>query len=85
MKKKLTTDLPLYIINSGLNIQNMHHGYANQLDVYTTILDILGINNKWLGLGHTLLSTPYSNSVSERTYELSEKIILGDFFKETHQ
>lgn len=82
MEKRIATDLPLYIINSGFNIQNMYHGYANQLDVYTTILDILGINNKWLGLGHTLLSTHYTNSVSEKTYKLSEKIILGNFFKE---
>lgn len=85
MENRISTDLPLYIINSGLNIHNMYQGQANQLDIYTTILDILGINNKWLGLGHTLLSPPYFNSVSEKTYEISEKIILGDYFKKAQQ
>ena len=80
MQNRISTNMPLYIVNSGLRIRDMYHGEANQLDVYTTILDILGIENKWLGLGHSLLSPEYNNSVTTETYELSEKMILGDYF-----
>lgn len=81
MEGKVSKDLPLYIINSGINVQDMYDGTANQLDVYTTILDILGIENEWLGLGHTLLNSNYNNSVNDEMYNLSEKIIMGDYFK----
>ena len=82
MQGKVSTFLPLYIINSGICPKSMYQGIANQLDVYTTILDILGIDNKWLGLGHTLLSPNYKNSVSDYTYDLSYKIIMGDYFNQ---
>ena len=52
-----------------------------QLDVFTTILDVLNINSKWRGLGHTILSPKYHNSVSDQVYQLSEMIIEGDYFK----
>ena len=80
MEGKISKTLPLYIINSGLDVENMYHGKANQLDVYTTILDILGINSEWQGLGHTLLSPNYTNSVDNKTYDISEKIIMGNYF-----
>ena len=59
----------------------MYNGIANQLDVYTTVLDILGIEDDWHGLGHTLLCPQYENSVDDTKYVLSEKIIMGDYFK----
>lgn len=82
MEGKVSKELPLYIINSGIDVETMYHGRANQLDVYTTILDILGIESEWRGLGYTLLSPFYTNSVDEKKYELSQKIIMGNYFKE---
>lgn len=75
--------MPLYIINSGIPTSSMYKGSANQLDVYTTILDVLGINNAWLGLGNSLLLNNYESSVNDKTYELSNKILMGNFFKDS--
>lgn len=73
--------LPLYIINGNIDSSTAWLGVCNQLDVYTTVLDILGVDCEWRGLGHTLLTQDYVNSVTEKTWELSEWIILGDYFR----
>ena len=83
MQNKVVPDMPLYIINSGIPTSSMYKGSANQLDVYTTILDVLGINNTWLGLGHSLLLKEYESSVNDKAYELSNKILMGNFFKDS--
>lgn len=74
--------LPLYIINGNIDESTCWKGICNQLDVYTTLLDILGVDSEWRGLGHTLLKQDYHNSVTDKTWELSEWIILGDYFRQ---
>lgn len=80
MEGKISTDLPLYIIHGNIDKGKAYSGSCNQLDVYTTILDILGIRSEWRGLGHTLLNGNYQNSVSSTTYDISEQLIMSDFF-----
>lgn len=81
MEDKLPTDTPLYIINGNIDNNTAWHGPCHQLDIYTTILDVLAIDAQWHGLGHTLLNSSYTPSVNENIYELSEAIIHGDYFK----
>lgn len=78
---KVSKELPLYIINGGFDKSIAWAGKCNQLDVYTTLLDIIGIESEWHGLGHTLLDPNYSNSVSDKKWQLSEWIINGDYFR----
>lgn len=80
MHGRISDNLPLFIIHGNIN-NNAYIGECNQLDVYTTILDVLNINNNWLGLGNTLLNPLYINSVSEKKYEMSEWIIRGNYFR----
>lgn len=77
----VSKELPLYIINGGFDKRKAWSGTCNQLDVYTTLLDIMGIESEWRGLGHTLLDSNYSNSVTKETWQLSEWIIYGDYFR----
>lgn len=72
--------IPIYIINSGIPTQEMWSGECNQLDVYTTILDLMGVECKWYGLGCSLASSCYVNSVSSHVWDVSEWIIMGDYF-----
>ena len=81
MEGEISTDLPLYILHGNIDKTQAYYGSCNQLDVYTTILDVLGITTEWRGLGHTLLNTNYQNSVSSTIYDISEQIIMSDFFK----
>lgn len=80
MDGKISTDLPLYIINGNIDKTKAYDGPCNQLDLYTTILDILHIENEWRGLGYSLLNSNYHNSVSDQIYDISEWIIMGDYF-----
>ncbi|MBR4729896.1 MAG: sulfatase-like hydrolase/transferase [Prevotella sp.] len=80
MEGKISDDIPIYIINGGFNPADAWQGGCNQLDVYTTIMDIMGIDSKWRGLGHTLLNKDYQNSVTTETQELSDLIIYSNYF-----
>lgn len=80
MEGKISTDLPLYILHGNIDSSKAYTGPCNQLDVYTTLLDLLNIESDWRGLGFTLLDSTYQNSVSPSVYEISEQIILGNIF-----
>ena len=80
MEGKMVKELPLYIINGNIDKGSVWTGKMNQLDIYTTLLDILGIESDWHGLGHTILSPSYQNSLNEQAWSLSEQIIKGNYF-----
>lgn len=80
MEGKISDDIPIYIINGGFDPSTAWNGECNQLDVYTTILDIMGVDSKWRGLGHTLLNKNYQNSVTEQIQELSDWITYSNYF-----
>ncbi len=80
MKGKVSREIPLYIVNGGFNKNDAWDGECNQLDVYTTILDIMGIESQWRGLGHTLLTKEYKPSVTEKIQELSDWINYSNYF-----
>ena len=75
-------EIPIYIINGGIDNSTAWPGVCNQLDVYTTILDVMGIDSKWRGLGHTLLNKDYKNSVTDNIQEISDLIINSDYFRD---
>ena len=60
--------------------KEMWKGEFHQLDTYTTLLDLLSINQTWKGLGHTIMLPSYSNSATSSSYEVSNLIIEGDYF-----
>lgn len=80
MGGRISTHIPLFIVHGNIDKDSAWQGEFNQLDVYTTILDVLGINNDWLGLGHTILLPYYHSSVTDRTYHISEMIVEGNYF-----
>ena len=73
-------DIPLYILNAGVNPENMWHGECNQVDVYNTLLDLLKCKSAWRGLGCSLMHPNYENTISPQTWEVSEWIIYGNYF-----
>lgn len=82
--RTISNELPLYIIHGGIDLRQAWTGPCNQLDVYTTLLDMFGIESKWRGLGHSLLQNDYTNSVSEQTQQLSDWIIRSNYFGKNH-
>lgn len=70
--------IPLYIINGGIPRQQYWQGECQQLDVYPTLLNLLGLKPKWSGLGHSLLNPEYENSVTDSIWKQSEWVVLGE-------
>lgn len=85
MEGKITHEIPIYIINGGIDKSKVWDGACNQLDIYTTILDVMGINTPWKGLGHTLLNKGYQNSVTGKVQEVSNWIIYSDYFRKVKE
>lgn len=76
----ISKEIPLYIINA--NIKNdAYTGPCQQIDIYTTILDIL-VKDKifWRGLGNTLLSQK-RRDITTTQWDISEWILQSDYFK----
>ena len=80
MSGKISAHTPLFIINGDIPKEKVWEGEFHQLDVYTTLLDVLNINQKWRGLGHTIISPSYNTSVNETVYNISEMIVNGNYF-----
>ena len=80
MEGQIQPYTPLFIIGGNIDLRKAWQGECHQLDIFTTINDILSLGSTWKGLGHTLLSPNYINSVGTRAYNLSELIINGDYF-----
>ena len=77
----VSKNLPLYIVNISSEIRSMMwNDECYQIDVYTTLLDLLGVESDWYGLGQSLLSPNYDNSIDARKWDVSEWIIRGDYF-----
>ena len=74
-------DVPLYLINTGVNPKEIYQGECSQIDVYTTLLDLLGCQKEWCGLGCSLLSPLYKNDVSSKKWDVSEWIIRSHYFE----
>jgi lipoteichoic acid synthase len=79
-ESRVKKDLPLYIINGGIDKRQAWTGFCNQLDVYTTLLDMYGVRSDWRGLGHTLLNGNYKDYPLDSLYMLSDWIIRSNYF-----
>lgn len=80
MEERIDDCIPLYIINGNIDKEKCYLGDCNQIDVFTTILDVLNLDTEWHGLGKTLLNPNYTNSISDKTWQISEWIIRGNYF-----
>lgn len=73
--------IPLYLINSKGWSSNIWKGSCNQIDVYTTLVDLLCKDCFWFGLGKSLLLPKYESTLSDNLWDMSEWIIMGDYFQ----
>ena len=77
----VSQDIPLYLVNIPNEVcSKMWKGDCNQIDVYTTLLDLLNVEFHWYGFGCSLLSPNYDNSIDASKWDVSEWIIRGDYF-----
>ncbi len=78
--KEVSSDIPLFIVNGKIGSE-VHRVDCNQIDIYTTIIDVLGIKGVWSGLGSSLLNESYVDSLTPQKWDVSELMILSDYFE----
>ena len=75
-------DLPLFIINGIKN--NGWTQKCNQIDIYPTLLDIMGVKSNWHGQGQSLFSTYHYYKISNQDWKISEWILFGNYFNKNN-
>ena len=73
--------IPLYLVYSQGLPAGLWHGSCNQIDVYSTLVDLLCNKSNWYGMGRSLLRTSHVPNITEADWNLSEKIIMGNYFR----
>jgi lipoteichoic acid synthase len=73
-------DIPFFIINCDIQ-DKMYKGPCNQVDLYTTLIDLLNIPNAWPGLGYSLADNRYNSLELKERWDVSELILFSDYFK----
>lgn len=73
-------DIPFFIINCDIP-DKMYKGPCNQVDLYTTLIDLLNIPNAWPGLGYSLADNRYNSLELKERWDVSELIMFSDYFK----
>ena len=76
----ISNHLPLYIVHGGTDPKTMWQGPCHQVDVYPTLLNLLGIRNEWCGLGRSLLSPDYQDTLDDTKWDIAEWMLQSDWF-----
>lgn len=75
-------NLPFIIAHADIDTEKCWQGEMNQLDVFTTLLDLFGIESDWYGLGSSVLDAEnYQNRLNETTQKVSDLIIESNYWK----
>lgn len=78
--------LPLIIANAPFDLEKCHYGPISQADVFTTLLDIYGIDSSWQGFGCSILdSSRYEDRITDKTYSLSKLMISKNYFRDADE
>ena len=76
--------LPFIIAHADIDSEKCWRGEMNQLDVFTTLLDVLDLKTDWYGLGSSILDKDhYTNRLNETTQKVSDLIIESNHWKGT--
>ena len=74
--------LPFIIAHANIDPEKCWYGEMNQLDVFTTLLDVLDLETDWYGLGSSVLDKDnYINRLNETTQKVSDLIIESNYWK----
>lgn len=74
--------LPFIIAHADINQKECWEGEMNQLDVFSTLLDLLNLETDWYGLGSSILDREnYKNRLNKTTQKVSDLIIESNFWK----
>ena len=80
LHKIRNNELPLIIVNSGIDTRKFSSKECNQVDLFPTLLDMMGIESKWRGIGRSLLRDHDSYKLNDEEVRVSTNILRGNYF-----
>ena len=86
-KMNISNKIPFYIINPTVKINKPANYPMEQVDVFPTILDLLGLKSEWRGVGKSLLTPEKELNTKREIFRsknkqtISEIIISSNYFK----
>lgn len=84
MNKSDLNDLaiPFYLVDYDHDFSDYVTPSCHQIDIYPSIVDYLGIENKWKGVGRSIFNENYLKSnCLDKEKEMSSLIIKSNFFR----
>ena len=80
-KEKLNNlNIPLYIINAGIDMGNVYNDKIQQIDLYPSLMDMFGIKSEFRGFGHSIFRHNYKYEMTDQARNISERILTGNYF-----
>lgn len=74
--------IPFYIVNANIDDALSYKYEMNQIDIYPTLLNLMGINSFWSGIGSSVLDkNNYRNNNSDLARQISDFIIRSNYFE----
>lgn len=67
------TTVPLIIVNAGITREISER--ANQIDVFPTLLDVMGVESRYRGVGRSLIADSVPQATPAEAWRISELII----------
>ena len=81
-QKHFVEKIPLYMVNVPCNMIGTHDNLLGQIDVFPTLLDLMGVSGRWRGLGRSVLNNESCDSIMRKEINaVSEMIIYADYFR----
>jgi phosphoglycerol transferase MdoB-like AlkP superfamily enzyme len=71
--------LPLIISHAGIEKEKLTTGPIHQIDVYPTLLDLLGLTTPWHGVGCSILRNYQYSEISDSTKMIADKLLRGNY------
>ena len=74
--------LPFIIAHANIDSERTWNGEIDQLDVFTTLIDLLQLKTDWYGLGSSVMDGEnYKNRMNETTQKVSDLIVESNYWK----
>lgn len=73
-------NVPIYIVNARINMDNAYKGEILQIDLYPSLMDMFGIKSDFRGFGHSIFRQNYCCELTDEARNISGRILTGNYF-----
>ncbi|MDE6160372.1 MAG: LTA synthase family protein [Muribaculaceae bacterium] len=76
----LNPEQPIVFIAANCGFTELEDREIRQVDIFPTLLDLMGVKSEWRGVGHSMLG-PHSGQSDSRQWTVSDSILRSVYFR----